>query len=47
MSWDNSVNEKAVIYVVATTIGVRNMPLNGRNQRVLLLSESLNRFGSR
>ncbi len=26
MPCDNSVNKNAVIYVVATTLGVRNMP---------------------
>ena len=27
MSWDNSVNKNGIIYAVATTLGVRNMPL--------------------
>ncbi|MBR3077897.1 MAG: hypothetical protein IKH07_08245 [Oscillospiraceae bacterium] len=27
MPWDNSVNKNAVINAVATTLGVRNMPL--------------------
>ena len=27
MPWDNSVNKKAVIYAVVTTIDVENMPL--------------------
>ena len=30
MPWDNSVNKNAVIYAVATTLDVRNMPLTGR-----------------
>ncbi len=25
--WDNSVNKTVIIYAVATTLGVRNMPL--------------------
>ena len=27
MPWDNSVNKKAHIHAVVTTLGVRNMPL--------------------